>query len=246
MKIIFAGPSLFGASKIVDPSIEFRGPAFHGGVYDAVSDGANVIGIVDGFFESVSSVWHKEILHALSCGVTMFGAASMGALRAVECMNFGMIGVGEIFAAYRDGSIIDDDAVALIHAPREVGYMPLTVPLVNVIWTLAAWREQDLISSEEQDHLMKAAQSLFFKDRTWRDIIGLTAVPPDRATTILALAKSASVDRKALDAQMLVERVQVTENTRGAPPSWNFSHTDQFERFVVGSRANAGASVTPV
>lgn len=246
MKIIFAGPSLFGASRIFDPSIEFRGPAFQGDIYAAVAEGANVIGIVDGFFESVSSVWHKEILHALSCGVTVFGAASMGALRAVECMKFGMIGIGEIFEAYKDGSIIDDDAVALIHAPREVGYMPLTVPLVNVLWTVATWRAQDLISSEEQAHLLNAARRLFFKERIWRDIIDLAAVPSDRSTTILALAKSASVDRKALDAQMLVECLQVTENIRGAPPSWIFSHTDQFERFVVGSRAIAGASVTPV
>ncbi|UVC12314.1 antibiotic resistance protein (plasmid) [Rhizobium sp. TH2] len=239
MKIVFAGPSLSGLQRAAEASVEFRGPAFQGDVYRAVANGANVIGIIDGFFESVSSIWHKEILHALSCGVSVFGAASMGALRAVECMEFGMIGVGEIFEAYKNGSILDDDAVALAHAPRELSYKPLTVPLVNVMWTAAAWRDRDLISAEEAVHLLNAAQGLYFKDRTWRDVIDRARVPPDRAAEILALAKSAAIDRKSLDAQMLVELVEKAENVRGPPPCWTFSHTDQFERFVVGFRPNA-------
>ena len=44
----------------------------------AVIEGATVIGLIDGFFENVASVWHKEILFALSEGVQVFGAASMG------------------------------------------------------------------------------------------------------------------------------------------------------------------------
>ncbi|MEJ0097006.1 MAG: TfuA-like protein [Bauldia sp.] len=50
----------------------------------AVLAGASVIGLVDGVFENVASVWHKEILYALSEGVQVFGAASMGALRAAD------------------------------------------------------------------------------------------------------------------------------------------------------------------
>ena len=62
------------------------------------------VGIIDGYFQQVPSVWHKEILWAMAQGVHVFGSASMGALRAAELAPFGMRGVGLIFEAYRDGS----------------------------------------------------------------------------------------------------------------------------------------------
>ena len=42
------------------------------------------IGIIDGHFGNVPSVWHKEILFALSKGVEVSGAASMGALLQLQ------------------------------------------------------------------------------------------------------------------------------------------------------------------
>ena len=79
------------------------------------------IGIIDGYFENIPSVWHKEILWAMSQGIHVFGSASMGALRAAELAPFGMEGVGAIFEAYRDGWLEDDDEVASedgLHASR--------------------------------------------------------------------------------------------------------------------------------
>ena len=52
------------------------------------------IGLIDGYFERVPSVSHKEILWAMSQGIVVIGAASMGALRAAELAPFGMLGVG--------------------------------------------------------------------------------------------------------------------------------------------------------
>ena len=83
------------------------------------------IGIIDGYFQWAPAVWHKEILWAIQQGVHVFGAASMGALRAAELAPFGMRGVGRIFEAYRDGVLPgsgdepfeDDDEVAVVHGP---------------------------------------------------------------------------------------------------------------------------------
>ena len=61
------------------------------------------IAIIDGLFEQVPAVWHKELLFAMARGVEVSGAASMGALRAAELHAFGMIGVGPTFAAYKSG-----------------------------------------------------------------------------------------------------------------------------------------------
>ena len=56
----------------------------------------------------------------------------MGALRAAELWEFGMVGVGAVSAAYRDNDIEDDDEVAVIHGPAELDYLPLSEAMVNV------------------------------------------------------------------------------------------------------------------
>ena len=42
------------------------------------------IGIIDGFFESVPSVWHKEILYAIHAGIPVFEAALKEAGKTYE------------------------------------------------------------------------------------------------------------------------------------------------------------------
>jgi len=144
VKILFSGPSLHGFDwsnlRSGSDPIERRGPAGQGDIARAVIEGASVIGLIDGRYEDIAAVWHKEILYALGEGVQVFGAASMGALRAAECADFGMVGIGTVFERYRFGDLSDDAAVAQLHAPQEMGWTPLTEALVNVEATLvAAW-----------------------------------------------------------------------------------------------------------
>src|SRR5262245_8912136 len=138
MKVLFAGPScarsLPGLRGI--PNLILAGPAAYGDVARATLQGAAAIGIVDGRFEDTRAVWHKEILFALSQGVAVAGAASMGALRAAECAWFGMIGIGEVFKRFSSGEFEDDADVAQLHAPAELGYQALTEPLANIVPTL--------------------------------------------------------------------------------------------------------------
>ena len=54
----------------------------------------------------------------MSEGVYMFGAASMGALRAAECAACGMIGIGEIYEGFESNKLEDDSDVAQAHAGR--------------------------------------------------------------------------------------------------------------------------------
>jgi len=42
-----------------------------------------VIGVIDGYLRW-ATVWHKEILWAMAEGIHVFGAASIGALRAAD------------------------------------------------------------------------------------------------------------------------------------------------------------------
>ena len=131
MKVVFAGPSLHGAE--FDPGdVVIRGPAEMGDLERAVAAGATAVGLVDGHYQQVGAVWHKEILFALASGVAVYGAASMGALRVSECEAFGMIPVGDIAHRYCSGELFDDADVALTNGPAELGFPPLTEAMVDV------------------------------------------------------------------------------------------------------------------
>src|SRR3954466_13321669 len=115
--VVFTGPSIPIAAAALIAPFDFRPPATQGDVTRAVWDGAGTIGLIDGYFENVPAIWHKEILFALSRGVHVFGAASMGALRAAELDAFGMRGIGCIYGWYAAQTIEADDEVALVHGP---------------------------------------------------------------------------------------------------------------------------------
>ena len=117
-------------------------PAGVGDIARAVRRGPRAIALIDGMFERVLPVWHKEILWAMARGVHVFGAASMGALRAAELHAFGMQGVGRIFEAYRYGELEADDEVAVLHGPADLGFVAVTEALVNVRATLRRARRR--------------------------------------------------------------------------------------------------------
>ena len=134
---MFVGPTLRPEDLAAAGDIAFLPPVAQGDVYRIAQERPIAIGIVDGYFEGVLSVWHKEILWAMAEGIHLFGSASMGALRAAELHPFGMRGIGRIFEAYRDGELEDDDEVAVIHGPPETGYLALSEAMVNIRETLA-------------------------------------------------------------------------------------------------------------
>src|SRR5262245_23975176 len=108
---VFLGLSLpvDDARRLLDAT--YLPPVSMGDVWALMHRRPMALVIIDGFFEQKPAVWHKEILYALSQGVHVYGSSSMGALRAAELHTFGMIGVGEVFEAFRDGHLEDDDEV---------------------------------------------------------------------------------------------------------------------------------------
>lgn len=226
MKVLFVGPSLPGAGVIVGTDVIVRPPATQGDILAAIQEGASVIGLIDGGFEYTASVWHKEILYGLSSGVTIVGAASMGALRAAECHPFGMIGIGKIFEDYRDGIVIDDADVALMHAPAEMDYLPLTVPMVNVRATLSLAVGNGFLIAREMEVLDHAAREIFFKDRNWRRILESSqSLKPHRKMELSRILPAIQVDQKRQDAIMLVERLAVSGSEPVHAGKWTFQTT---------------------
>jgi hypothetical protein len=215
--VVFLGPSLdLAEARRIAPGFSFRPPAAQGDIYRAVSESAPAIGLVDGYFEGVPAVWHKEILFALTRGVHVFGAGSMGALRAAELDTFGMRGIGRIYAWYAEGALDADDEVAVAHAPAELGYSPLTEPLVNVRASLERAMGTGVLSPDLAESILGSARALFYKQRTWPAILARVDAPPAALADFSAWLEINKIDQKRLDALALLEAMaELVDNWPG-------------------------------
>ena len=186
---------------------EFRPPVRQGELYAAACRSPRAIGIIDGYFDGQPAVLHKEILWALARGIAVFGASSMGALRAAELHSFGMRGVGRIFEAYRDGELTDDDEVALIHGPPETGYIRLSEPMVNIRATLEKAVEERIIDQATGARLAAGAKARFYQLRTWRGLLAGYWRSRSRCEELSAWLRTGKVDRKRDDGLELLSEM---------------------------------------
>ena len=215
---VFLGPSLpLAEARALLPGATYLPPVEMGDVYRIVRDHrpARMV-IIDGYFERVAAVWHKEILYAIERGVEVWGASSMGALRAAELHVFGMRGVGRVFADYAAGRLVDDDEVALAHGPADLGYPRFSEAMVNLRHGLALALRRRLVTRRTHDRLVALAKATFYRERTWVDLLaaGRTSRLPARQLAALAAFVSRTrPDILATDARALLRRLAIT------PPS---------------------------
>jgi len=201
--VVFLGPSLPAAEARALARCALLPPARQGDVWRALRRRPRAIALVDGRFEQVPSVWHRELLDALDAGVAVFGGASMGALRAAELAPFGMVGVGAIAARYR-GGLLDDAEVALLHAGPEHGHLPLTVPLVNVRHAAAVARARGVLDARRARELVGAAARIFYQERTWEGLLAGLAWPEAVRARWERFAAGGLPDLKAEDARATI------------------------------------------
>ncbi len=170
--IVFLGPTLRWdiARRLCDA--ELRPPAAMGDITRAACEGPHTIVLIDGFFEDRPSVWHKEILWALSRGIAVVGASSMGALRAAELSGYGMAGYGKVFEAFVSGRLNDDDEVAVLHGPQELGWMPLTDAMVDIRDAMAKTVAAGILEADDAAFIVASAKREHFKCRSLETSIG--------------------------------------------------------------------------
>jgi hypothetical protein len=212
---VFLGPSLpLADARAILPSATYLPPVSMGDVYRLTARQPAVIAIVDGLFEQTPAVWHKEILFALSRGVRVLGASSMGALRAAELAAFGVEGVGEVFAAFHGGELEDDDEVAVTHAPGSEGYRSLSDAMVNIRAGLRRARAAGCIAAGTHDRLVAAAKRLYYPDRSWARLLHDAAAQGEGAGELAALRELIARERpdvKRADAVLLLRRLAAEE-----------------------------------
>jgi hypothetical protein len=235
--VLFAGPTLTTLDVEAADALDWRPPVAQGDVHRATRDHPWAIGIVDGYFECVPAVWHKEILWALHKGVHVFGAASMGALRAAELAAYGMVGVGEIAEAFRSGRLTDDDEVAVRHGPAETGYRAMSEALVNVRATMAAAVRAGISTEAQAAAVVTAGKRTFYAERTWPHLVETTPeLGEEDRSRLRAWLADGRVDQKKIDAVAMVAAMQAARARSAAPfrATFHFEHTDMWEQVGRG------------
>ena len=202
MPVVFAGPSVPRDDRRGYADLVFLPPAQSGDVLRLLADPPSSVCIIDGYFGDRMAVMHKEILQALASGVKVYGAASIGALRAAELETYGMIGIGRVFKAYRDGECLRDDAVAVTHGPAETGYALLTLAHIDIEATARTLTRRRRITATERDTFLHASASMHFSERTW-ETLGAAIDNP----ALLDLFRTSHVEQKRLDAIDAMRRV---------------------------------------
>jgi hypothetical protein len=230
---IFIGPTRLDTQ--IRGAFDVYGPASLGSVFRATKRGYKKIILIDGYFGNVPSVWHKEILYAISEGVDVSGAASIGALRAAELFRFGMKGFGIIFRLYRRGILTDDDEVCVLHSVRELDFAPLSHAMINVRFTLRRMHEAGYLTPADADAVCIHMKRLHFADRTDEQLSKIAATLPNVGNTFLSNFHEYYDDVKRRDAVGLCQQVMLMPHNP-VISDWNFPETihwkNQFENQV--------------
>jgi hypothetical protein len=229
--VVFLGPTLPSAEAAQRLAADYRPPACHGDVFLAAREGPSAIALVDGSFDAVLSVWHKEILWALDRGVAVYGASSMGALRAAELAPFGMTGVGEIYRALATGTLEDDDEVAVAHAGPDDGWRPLSDAMVDVRATLRRAVDLGVVDEAVAGRVAARVKATPYPRRLLATALDGTS---EAEREFGAWLPGGWVHQKRLDALALLDLV-AREQSHGARPGrsarqrWTFPRTVHWE-----------------
>jgi hypothetical protein len=243
--VVFSGPTLSPAEAArLFPEARCLGPAAQGDVWLACRARPHTICLIDGYFEHTPAVTHKELLWALHAGTRVYGAASMGALRAVELSPFGMEGHGAIYEAFARGELEDDDEVAVAHADAEHGFRAASDALVNVRATLARALRLSVLTPQQHDDVLAAAKQLFYAERTLVRAIETSELPTEEQARLREYfaQREHRVDQKRADAEALLRHARSALTTPAATDLPDFPYTDAWAQIVREHELRATAN----
>lgn len=208
--VIFLGPSLSHekARKVFDA--DYRPPAKKGDFLRLAADPkVTMVGFVDGVFLQDYPPTPIEVYQlARKPGVLLAGAASLGALRAVELEKFGMVGIGKIFQLYKSGRVNADDEVAVTFA-MEGDYPLQSEAMIDIRYNLFLAHKKGVVGKKAKVALAKVAKEIYFPHRNYAHIVEeASAKHPKLAGEIDSFAHYVASNRKSLkeiDAMRLVQ-----------------------------------------
>lgn len=147
------------------PYAHYAPPVRRGDILADIKDGVNTILILDGLFHQALSVSPSEIMDALRRGIRVFGASSMGALRAAELGTYGMIGVGDIFEYIQNEYAFRDDFLGQVFVDGFPQVQDASVTYVEFEINLRLMLRQRRVSRTTCNYLCALYARLHYAER---------------------------------------------------------------------------------
>ena len=205
--IIYTGLSLpFSEAKEIldshgDVEVIYKRPIQRGDLNLALKENPDIIAIIDGVFHQSSAVGHKEILNVIKKGIKVYGASSMGALRASELDVLGMTGVGYVYNQYASGEVDSDDDVAVMLDSDTLE--SLSEPLINMKYVFTNAVEENIITEDEKDELLAIAKETFYPKRNYAQTLSASNLDAAKKDKLIDFIRQ-SPDIKKEDAKKLL------------------------------------------
>ena len=209
--IIYTGLSLSfdEAREILDTTedveVIYKRPIKRGDLNHDIKENPDIIGIIDGVFHQNSAVGHREILNVIKKGIEVYGASSMGALRASELDSLGMHGIGYVYNQYATGKIVSDDDVAVMLDSETLE--ALSVPLINMDYVFNNAYAENIITENEKDELLKIAKETYYPQRNYAQTLSKSTLDSAKKDNLINYIRT-SKDIKKEDAKELIKHIK--------------------------------------
>ena len=209
--IIYTGLSLpFDEAREILDSAEdieviYKRPIQRGDLSLALKERPDIIGIIDGVFHQNSAVGHKEILNVMNSGIKVFGASSMGALRASELDTLGMTGIGYVYNQYASGEVESDDDVAVMLDSETL--QALSEPLINMKYVFENAVSENIITEKEKDDLLGIAKKTYYPKRNYAQTLSESNLDNTKKDDLIDFIRQ-SKDIKKEDAKDLLKHIK--------------------------------------
>ena len=168
--IVFLGPSLSieKARKIINA--EFLPPAKKGDFIKlSLISEKKIIILIDGVFLQDYPPTPIEVFQVVNKNnFQVYGASSLGALRAVELEKFGMNGYGQVFEIFKKNIINSDDEVAVTF---DNSYNLLSEAMIDIRYNLFLAFKKGIIDKETKQLITRTAKKIYFPFRSYENIV---------------------------------------------------------------------------
>jgi len=168
--IVFLGPSLSieKARKIINA--EFLPPAKKGDFIKlSLIPEKKIIILIDGVFLQDYPPTPIEVFQVVNKNnFQVYGASSLGALRAVELEKFGMKGYGQVFELFKKNIINSDDEVAVTF---DNSYNLLSEAMIDIRYNLFLAFKKGIIDKETKQLITRTAKKIYFPFRSYENIV---------------------------------------------------------------------------
>jgi len=208
--IVFLGPSLSieKARKIINA--EFLPPAKKGDFIKlSLTSEKKIIILIDGVFLQDYPPTPIEVFQVVNKNnFQVYGASSLGALRAVELEKFGMNGYGRVFELFKKDIINSDDEVAVTF---DNSYNLLSEAMIDIRYNLFLAFKKGIIDKETKQLITRTAKKIYFPFRSYENIVKKSIeLYSDTRDTIEDFHNFVSTQRqslKELDAMGILKKI---------------------------------------